>query len=350
MFYQEVTSILKFILSESIDAEMKKSVLALRHLSKNKWEKLFHFLKAEQLAAYFHYQCSQNDLLEAISCPRTRVNFRNSYVSTYAINNLYLEIASEVESVLESEGIDIAFHKGLAFVDCLYPALGLRSMFDIDLLIRAEQKESFCRVLTEWGAWINKDDPNGQAFLMILGENLVQFDVHCWIDSFEKLSFDQLTVRRASDRFPKGYIRTLEEHYMLYSLCDHMRGHRAWGKIPLRVLCDFHFAMRHFIENIQSETILGLAQADSNGDQNLNLFGSLLGILSRELGQEVPEECRDCLKPNSSLTLEELIDDSIASSWGESPGRRLRRYAAFRFGLRPRWNRLNPKISSILKQ
>lgn len=137
-------------------------------LSKSKpdnlrWDRIIHYAVRQGLAPLLWYRLTESDQgCSALVSALTRfpdpeidqallIMLRNSYLSTLK-RNLHIQGAlKELDQAVSNTDITCIIWKGAALAADVYPAMGLRPMDDIDILLPHEHFEPFKSVLARLG-------------------------------------------------------------------------------------------------------------------------------------------------------------------------------------------------------
>lgn len=165
-----------------------------------------------------------------------------------AINNTQkLIVQSKICKILSDSGISYAIFKGSA-VAVHYPIPDLRSLGDIDILVRDEDYEKtiklFIGEIDEKDAWHN--------FHFTFSMDSVEIEIHKYVTHIPKTEADRKIYNLMSDclddvlyleydghRFP-----ALKNKYHVVALLLHKKRHFLKNNITLRMVCDWAFFVK----------------------------------------------------------------------------------------------------------
>lgn len=108
------------------------------------------------------YHASERDASVRQRCAALVAPFaqwQHAYHSTVARNILVLQEAAKVVRALERQGICSILVKGAALAESVYPDVGLRTMSDVDLLLRREDVSQAARALAAMGYGLQEPPP-----------------------------------------------------------------------------------------------------------------------------------------------------------------------------------------------
>jgi hypothetical protein len=116
---------------------------------------------------------------------------KNYYHVIAAQNIIHLHALKHLEEVLGTEKIEIMTLKGASLLSQIYPAVGLRPMDDLDLMVRPKDRERFERLLKHNGYQQNSK----QSTILTKGDIVIDLHTHA-------LNTDRIQSRE--DLFPGG--------------------------------------------------------------------------------------------------------------------------------------------------
>lgn len=140
------------------------------------WLKIFHIADKQQLQAIVYYQCHDN-MPESI-----KDKFRNAYFGTLYYYTNYKSIIAAISEEFEKNDILYITIKGLTISD-YYPIPALRSMGDIDVLIKNKDRQEASVILQKKGFTIQPHVDNREwgfsqnGFMIELHDHLVYDDL-----------------------------------------------------------------------------------------------------------------------------------------------------------------------------
>ncbi len=91
-------------------------------------------------------------------------SLHNTYLNATARNMVMLHHATSILQALKQQSLDVIPLKGLYLAEAVYPAIGLRTFSDFDLLVRRSDLDDALHTLLETGyrltTWFDPADPN----------------------------------------------------------------------------------------------------------------------------------------------------------------------------------------------
>lgn len=105
------------------------------------------------------------DLKQGNTLPEpVRQSLHNTYLNATARNMVMLHHATSILQALKQQSLDVIPLKGLYLAEAVYPAIGLRTFSDFDLLVRRSDLDDALHTLLETGyrltTWFDPADPN----------------------------------------------------------------------------------------------------------------------------------------------------------------------------------------------
>jgi hypothetical protein len=185
---------------------------------------------------------------------------KNYYHIIAAQNIIHLHALKNLEDVLGAEKIEIMTLKGASLISQIYPAVGLRPMDDLDLMVRPKDRERFVRLLKHTGYQQNLKRSNS----FTKGDVVIDLHTHA-------LNTDRIQSRE--DLFPGG-MDSIWESSIPWG------GDSRWVRRPDDVdnilLLSQHFLKHYYSRLIWLEDIYRLVR---NRDQKF--WGELLNRADR---------------------------------------------------------------------
>jgi hypothetical protein len=124
------------------------------------WRELLQLARRQQMRSLLHYRLQQLGLLQ-IAPPDVRVELRDAYLAATAANlGLYHDVKL-ITRLLTAHGIPALVLKGAYLARTVYPAIGLREMGDLDLLVPRPQLLDAYDAVSALGYYPNPQDNKG---------------------------------------------------------------------------------------------------------------------------------------------------------------------------------------------
>jgi hypothetical protein len=171
----------------AINADKQKiDIDKLKQLSADDWNEIIVYTEKHRIAALFYYRLRLDSLDSYI--PNEFIK-RLQEIHHYIVDSnvrMYFKI-SKVFSKLIDEDIPFIVQKGAVLAELVYPSIGLRPMWDIDILVKREDKDRLERTMNDLG-WKNKPDfslsdddlhkPNNIIYLNETSQIEFHFNIH----------------------------------------------------------------------------------------------------------------------------------------------------------------------------
>src|SRR3989338_3931771 len=241
---------------------------------------------------------------------------KKDYLSTAARNTLiYLEFKNIV-GVFNKNGIDVIAMKGIALAELIYQNIGLRSMSDIDLLIRKEDIKRANDALEDMGYYavdLSRFDGSDNYLTTCdyRSENPLHpsFHVHWHIVNSSvpapyssRISMDEFWRDAAHVEISDVSVLTMSPHHFLIHLCEHaMRVTHSASK--LIYLVDIKALAERYKDTLDWHKVI-----ETSKDYGLDRFVyNILSLTRLNMGLDVPEWVLERLKPKGMVLGERLF-------------------------------------------
>lgn len=183
----------------------------------------------------------------------------NSYQNNYKILNNFIDNeATNVLKKLKKEQIDVVVLKGFALAQAVYSEPSLRPKTDIDILIRAEDKDKIKNIFESLGysnprGWEPKAIINQFSYKKTLGKGIsVYFDIHLKISNSKKieniLNYNELL--KSANTTTNEDINLINLPYALTHAVFHLLGHKASGDMVKLI---WYYDIFLLIQNINDQ-------------------------------------------------------------------------------------------------
>lgn len=219
-------------------------------------------------------------------------HLRAKYLQATARNLLILHHAGMILNALKAEGIEVIVLKGLYLAEAVYPAPGLRTFDDLDLLCRRADLPAALDALQGLGyalsTWYDPADPNRDIKHLppLLKENAPVVELHWTILEEEEpftIDVEGMWERRLPARVAGVDVSALCPEDLVLHLALHTTyQHRLAG--GARGLCDIAAVLRHAADSFDWQRLLETAQGW--GAQRTAWL--TFQLLPRVTGEEVP--------------------------------------------------------------
>ncbi len=114
------------------------------------WERLWRTSRDHCLSPYLHRQWTDSGFIATLP-PAIAERFAKARADNAERNCSLLQVLDELRTALESENIPVLISKGLPVAHTYYGDLGLRVLYDLDLLIKPQDRERAFEVAQELG-------------------------------------------------------------------------------------------------------------------------------------------------------------------------------------------------------
>ena len=209
-------------------------VAKLDQLSHSDWEHIVEHAIGNNVVSllYYHIQAIQTtlhipaDILAELQQMYLSCVARNLYVSHQLFTIL---------TVLRNEHIPVILLKGAYLEEVIYGSLGLRTMADIDILVKKEDLARSQRVLLQAG-YLSGDSP----FPVDMHWNIDLSIAHLHID------IEHIWERAHSTVIHGIEVLELSAEDLLLHLCLHLSFHHSFQFVVVRTLCDIREVIQHY--------------------------------------------------------------------------------------------------------
>ncbi len=252
-------------------------------------------------------------------------NLEKMYYNNLARNMFLYNELGKVLNAFKRVDIDTVVLKGAFLAEQVYKNAGLRTMSDIDLLIKYKDFQKAKRELNKlmYFATVPSRTELYERFQTVLSEELsfenqnkriiveIHWDIHP-PDSYYKVDINKFWNNVKSVKIASIETLTFAPEDILQHLCLHLDKHlslpRSPPAKPLRDYCDIAEVTRHYKDVINWDDLL--QSSKSNGIEE-PVFQSL-SIANKYFGAIVPENILSKLKPvKSSVDFEEVFKGAM---------------------------------------
>ncbi len=242
-----------------------------------------------------------------------RERLRAAYLQATARNMVMLHHAGTILTALKAKGIEVIVLKGLYLAEVVYPAPGLRTFDDLDLLLHRADLPAALAVMRGLGyqlsTWYDPADPNRDLKHLppLLKENAPVVELHWTILEEEEpftIDVEGLWARRLPARIAGVGVSSLcAEDLVLHLVLHTTYQHRLAG--GARGLCDIAAVLRQNTERFDWQRLLETAQ----GWESQRTAWLTFQLLPRVTGEEVPSWVLAQLLPDPPG--EEIVVDAL---------------------------------------
>jgi len=297
MDHETVNELLLYCLSREPD---ESRAARLEQLSNSDWNEVIQ-QSGKHGVMPLVYQRLKTQHLNVTVPASIMQTLRTTYLNVAWMNTrLYYELA-KVLKVLQNEEIPVIVLKGAHLAEVVYESIALRSMSDVDILIRKADLLKAEEKLLEIGYSSSRVDDievacaKCQHIPPLTKPDAVPIEIHWTIElptSPFTIDVDGLWKRAQPAKIGGVEVLVLSPEDLLLHLCLHSAYHHFFEQ-GLRPLCDILETIRHYQNEID------WTQVEHRASQwNAKNFVYLTLRLAREiLAAEVPDELLNALKP-----------------------------------------------------
>jgi hypothetical protein len=252
---------------------------------------------------------------------------KKAYLLTAAMNmRLYAELRRVLEA-FQHEGIEAIVLKGAALAETVYGDIGLRSMGDMDILVKKDNLPRAEKIMMNLGyftsplkrsrEWYAENRHHLPPYYQL--ENGVKVDIHWHIvkpsKPYHAKMIERFWKRARPIKLASTQALVLSPEDLLLHLCVHSLSHGFTPKLLLRQLCDISESIKHY-ENEYNWTRF---QEEVDEYQLARLIYSTFYLIKQVLGNSVTDHVlsqngRHCV----DFRLVELIIRQIFATGGDS--------------------------------
>ncbi|MFC1494710.1 nucleotidyltransferase family protein [Thermodesulfobacteriota bacterium] len=299
-------SIYKFLKTISVITLDRDSIDYIRYYIKKggPWHYIYQKAESERVSGLLFYHLERLDLLNNLPVS-FRKKLTNAYNTTLKDNLNYMACLLNIEEILRINDINAIALQGLSVLK-LYGDPGLRSMSDMDILIKPENREIILNSLKQIGfSTASPDKPE------LLVKNNILLDVH-----IHPLNIDRIRTRknifpeditgfweRASSFSDSGsqILLSMDMYDSFLCLSAHALKH-CYGKLIL--LCDLKELLHVIAGNEEGWSAL-IRRAENYGQEKVLLYS--LMMLEQVYGVNVPFKVKYVLDSNRINVIEKRI-------------------------------------------
>lgn len=286
-------------LSEEVRADVADSSLAWGHIA--------HTARMLGLGALLYSRCGDHGVREQIPAHVLR-SLKDDYFFGQARNmKVYAEL-KKVLAAFATQGVPVMVLKGAALAELIYRHIGLRSMADIDLLVKREDLGRAAAILEEIGFLADEHYRSKQWYRerhhhlapYLAPDRSVSVEIH-WhvIERTAPADFpiDECWTRPTAVQIAAMPCYRLSAAHFLFHVAFHLSAGNQFLS-QLRGVCDVAEIVRNFRREIDWQELLrvtGLARS------NRHLY-IVLRLASELFGASVPKDTLTVLQQRSRLS------------------------------------------------
>ncbi|HEV2853354.1 MAG TPA: nucleotidyltransferase family protein [Thermoanaerobaculia bacterium] len=267
------------------------SLTELKSLGPGDWDDLLEQAEHHQVSPLLHRALDDPErraVVPAAAMERLEV----SYFNTAAGNaSLFAQLKGVLEA-LRAAGIPVIALKGAHLAEIVYGNLTLRSMGDVDVLVRREDLPRVEQVLTGLGYHPQeihsaRDYSVHRHLLPFVKAGAFPIEIHRTIDESGQFAIDVegLWERARPARIAGVEALVLSPEDLLLHLCLHTAFQHGF-RVPLRQICDLAAAVRHYGRELDWRGLV--RAAETSGLSKVCYYA--LAVAESLLGAGVPAE------------------------------------------------------------
>jgi len=291
-------------LSKTADAD------SLGSLGETDWAAMTEFAITKNLAPLLYHRLRQRSL-EVCVPDLVRQKLSDSYLASAAVGALLSGQLKLILNALGASDIPVIVLKGAHLAHNVYEHVALRTMIDIDLLVRQKDlslAESIMERLdyhSKVKVWTGAPDPTWKHLPRMFKTDAIPVEIHRTIldlDDELEIQPDELWDRAVAAEYVGVSALSLSPEDLLLHLCVHAVYQNAFQG-GLRDICDVDQTVRHHVDELDWKTIAVRAdkwKAQTTVWLAMNAAASILGT-------PVPGDFLKAIKPGR-------IDDEL-NSW-----------------------------------
>ena len=301
---QELQSIVQGILSPDLD-----------------WAYFFERCQTEGLSSLIYKTLLEIDHIERIIPPDIWSSLRDVYYSAITKNIFIFRTLERISTCFEREGIEVMVFKGPMLAECVYGDIGLRSMGDIDILVKKEDMAKTHGILTDLGYstsfGIDFSNPlfglyRNTLLYQMTGSMSGSIHVHWHIINslpyhervIQMIDMDRIWRESIPIKLGGANLRTFSPYHQIIFLSMHILNHSF---TPSILLCDIHEFLRLQKENVDWGR---LVEEALEFGLSSHVYYTLY-VVSTLLGTDIPEGVLNKLAPRRMSIFERKFISSV---------------------------------------
>jgi hypothetical protein len=271
------------------------TITQLNSLSIVDWELIVQLAIKQDLAPLLHYRLKNT--FPRLSFPEVlKPTLKETYFASLLRNTLLYSELTQVTQALQQEGISVIMLKGVDLAQNIYNNIALRSMSDIDILVRRTDLKKADEELGKLGYRKLEHQLAYHHLPPFFKEGAPLIEVHWHIERPSNpftIDIEELWQRAQPTTIAECEVLVLSPEDLLLHLCVHAAFHHLF-QIGLRSLYDIAEVIYHNQNNIEWEAVCWRTQQwGANNSVYLALY-----LAQTLVGAAVPREVLDTLKPD----------------------------------------------------
>ena len=268
------------------------TAMADRRLS---WETMFRSANQLGVGPLFYYRLGVLGLRDHVPADLARRRKEELFSSQARNMKLYADV-KHVLTAMTGQGIQVAVLKGLALAERAYEHIGLRTMGDVDILVRKEDLEKAGTIMEGLGFKSNEGYREKEWYRghhhhlvpYVSPDGSMTVEIHWHI--IERTAFMDMPVDELWSHMTPVHVASVPclalsvEHTLLHMALHISSPNRFQGQ--LRGLCDVAQLLRRFGQEINWSEVIRIADL---AEANKHLY-CVLRLVQDAFGASVPDE------------------------------------------------------------
>jgi len=186
------------------------------------WSKALNLAISCYIVPFLFYKLKEKECLHLLP-KEIKEAFYKEYIFNTARNLQIFNELSNILQLLKQNNIDCIVLKGGYLASKIYPQIGLRVLFDIDLLFQEKDLASAQKILIKHG---------------YMNSSLISLDLHWYLEQFLDLDMQYVWQNTLRTEIEDAPALVLCPEINIIHLCIHMGMHHLFQDGALRALCD----------------------------------------------------------------------------------------------------------------
>lgn len=311
------------LLHRCLDRSDDQELAQLATLSATTWEALIH--EAIRLGVSPLLYARLRQLGEKFTPPPELLQVLQATYQNNALHNMHLYQALHgLLRVTQQASIPMVLLKGAHLAQTVYQDIAMRTMGDVDILVREADVPRVEAILQEQGYSFQTEKQLGEGRYhvpyVLATDETIGIEVHWHIEPAHspfRVDVEGIWQRAQATRIMGMEVLVLSPEDLLLHLCMHNAYHHIFGHYSLRALYDIREVVRHFAERMDWEK---LARRCQEWGSDHSVYLTLL-LACEILHADVPPALLDYLKPASfNQRMIEWAQDRIFAQVDDTSG------------------------------
>ncbi len=261
-------------------------------LSEKNWDKILKDAKDHRIEPLLYHHLKTKS---EISVPdHIRASLEGAFLKNLLDNTRLYHELSVIIKILERENVPTIALKGAYIAREFYPGIALRSMYDLDLLVRSEDIIKTHGILVDsgWGCKIDES----QFGDYIQRCEAIKYEKHCVLLELHPGIIEIVNTDAWENSFltriGKDDVAVLEHNILLPYLCIHLCEHLGDLFAEIIRIYDIVQIIRQCRDNIDWDKVIQIAEENQSKNDVYRVFY----FVKNELGEDIPESVLSRLK------------------------------------------------------